>query len=1453
MQRVGVSPCFSITLVAMFAAHVVAQNTISDNLLRNASFGEGVDESGIPLGWSRYGGGGAHLLEVVQQGAARCLLLEDGDPRTEIGIVQTIPATPGETYEASAEIRAVAEATPVGAYLQLRFLPSNQYFQVSLGATNDENFETISVKGTAPPDTRQALLYVYTHRDPTPKLLVREVRLVSGVTPPPPPLPQPPAPVPPVFETLKELHLSTDLVRAGQASAAIVAPASGLYDEQARRIQECIRKKTGVQLPIETDASATATVPIRGHLIVLGNRSTHRTIRDLYDRYYTLLDLRYPGPQGYVVRTLHNPFGGGHNVVLVGGSDLAGVDRASKVLEEELETAASHGNSLSLGRLARIQLGVGIEVPEDVREMETWDASKGYGSVGYFGWNSLSKQMAMYYMTGKEVHAREFIRLAFPDEQARREISDIDGERIEIKEDPLAGPYHYNAHMMILYWDLIEESPVFTDEERLRVTNAFSRQLNHRKNEGIYGRTSPPRAVGSRHGQWSAVSLYCLGRYFQKDDPNPIWQHCVESARMHFRPLHEHSWINGESDNLFWFNTGIAPVFTYLVLTGEREPLQNGVLADLLRDQEMLISGRQPDWALNAASIGYLHKAAYLTQDGRYLLYRDRTGIDTKIFRLGQSFWPEDSLKAELPTDLVGLWSINGLPKPMWTSRASGLRLDESFQFGSFRSAADASGDFILIDGFNGASRNPYHTFAVLELRLNGYTLLRGYRNQLLTRADGLVEPRIPMDAALQHRDVIGATAVATAEVPRAAYCRWRRTLAQRMNRYALFVDQLVFRADADNMEVQILWETEHGAKTFADGHLEFSATREVPSRETDPGGQIRTSRRVDTTRRGRVATMQWRGPARAGRQLQFFTLVGVQPGASPSSLACFQVDENAAALALPAGDLHRTRPALAVSGAFAGVKADLAIVAEDHLFALGLQQVGWQLAPATGNAQTGPETHNLFTTQPAVDVDWDFSAGTLYVVAHHPSRLRFSCASTDKLSIDGKPFAQHQAETIQLEIPEGRVLIHGATPSPEVLEPLRHWLARQLADGQSERTRIMADDAARPQPSTSHLEMLWEAQVPDPIVDVAVRQDDQSVVYAAAGTSVHRWSFDGKTKDPLAADGPIRMLHWWPEHALLLAGCADEQVIAFNENGDRQWVFTSEMDPAVFQAAKTYWFKSAPGHEGIHGLHTGTFLKGTSQLFVGSACTLEILDEHGKLIRRMPQFWGKVSHFAIIDGPDDSLNLLASRKYNGTNRVAIINNQTLDPDPRGFDSVPSGVTHVGGWSSMNRHHLFYEDLDGDGIKEVMSEINGTWNRVTVWRADGRALYDASFGPGERIPAKNMRDVDVCDLDGDGQQEIVTATAHGLVVALDHQCRKVWATRSNSAPNVLKCIGRSGERSSSIVVGCDNGDVLLLDSAGQVTHTGKILGRPVQVQQLSGSVVLLATDQGRIKTFRLPD
>jgi hypothetical protein len=181
-------------------------------------------------------------------------------------------------------------------------------------------------------------------------------------------------------------------------------------------------------------------------------------------------------------------------------------------------------------------------------------------------------------------------------------------------------------------------------------------------------------------------------------------------------------------------------------------------------------------------------------------------------------------------------------------------------------------------------------------------------------------------------------------------------------------------------------------------------------------------------------------------------------------------------------------------------------------------------------------------------------------------------------------------------------------------------------------------------------------------VVDlITVSSDEGTQIYAAEGETVHVLRPDGEEIRTLRTEGPIRVLRWWEEHHLLLAGCADEKVIAFDAGtGKRQWVFTSEMDPAVFRAAKTYWFKSAPGHEG--------------------------LDENGALVQRLPVFWGPGLKFALIDGPDGSIHLLIARRPTDWHDLAVVSNRTLDLTPRSFDGVPPGHTYVRGWGGMSHN-----------------------------------------------------------------------------------------------------------------------------------------------------------------------
>ena len=1554
--------------------------------VKNPSFERGLTKDGAPVGWLVYGGLGKKtrfaLVDDADEGK-KALLIDDGDPEKPFGIYQKVVAQEGLTYETSVRVRGVPGASSRDVNLQMRFLPSNKLHQTSMQASREDEFDRVSVRGTAPKGTKLTAIYLYTRPHAVPKIIVDRVKIVSGMEPPEPPLPQPPKPVPPIYKNLKKLFLETDLVKNEKPSATIIAPKR--YAALGLRIQASIEKQTGVKVPVLGDDSVQAAVPIRGNLIALGNRSTNKIIEELYNRYYTLLDLRYPGPGGHVVRTLHNPFGSGHNVVFIGGSDdegvLAATDVFTGIVDRVGRSWPGTAATLKLGRIARIKLGKGIVVPKNVREMQLWEASKGYRSSGTFGWNIISKQMAAYYMTGDEFHAREFLRLAFPDKKARKEIAAIDNGRVRDKKAPLTWPHHYNAYMLILYWDLIEESPVFSNELRLRITNAFSKQLEQRINNiggGIYKTTRPPARVGTRHGQWGAISLYCLGRYFQKDYPNPIWRHCEESAKRHFWSLHDYAWVGGESDNLFWYSTGIAPIFAYLALTGDRKPVENGVAQTLLRGLDILASGRPSDWALDFASIGFLHRAAYLCQDSRYLDHRRATGVDTSVFRLGQSFWPDEHLASKAPDALAGRWHIRQLSKPAWLARRNGFKLGESFEFGSFRNTEDASGDFVLIDGLNGASRNPYHCFAILHLRIGGNTILDGYHNQVLTRADGLVEPKIAMNAALKHRDVIGPAAMATAEVPDAAYCNWRRSLVQRAGQYALIVDDLTFRSDSENVEIQFLWEagktaglsnrapglvqlsnqnesklpagwlrfraldtqcatnldrdvsvvkldklgitllrskavgdwlempfrTEKqisgevfvdlldyrgrgavrmsldrkpagkpynhyapnvspgrvslGKHKLAQGEHRLRVTTTAMSPEMDQcyigltGVTIRTdqadsgtgekafsiclSDSARTAINRNVIKIEWRGAVKKEQRLIFFSTISKSPIAvaseSDHSFPCARVADNAAALTLP-------EPALGVAGEFQGIAGELVVLAQSHLFARGLRQA--RLAGYLVGSST------------PMDVDWDFDTGRLHLVAAQDATLNLA-TNSDHALVDGERTGLEQEEEgiRVLTLKAGRHVIENLKPRSAELQKIRMRLKALLLEGRA----IRAKKPETPQVPAELpvLQSRFSLKVGTKVTDlITIPSEVGPLICAVANKTVHLLSADGAQVKQFQADGAIRMLRWWDEHRLLLAGCADEKVIAFDLSGRRKWVFTSVMDPALYSAGNLAWVKSTRGNQGIHGLHTGVFLDGKSQAFVGSASTLEILDEDGNLIRRMPQHWGLVSTFALVDNPDGTRNLLAARRKNGVNSVAIINSKTLNPRPRGFLRPPPGHDYVPGWASMNRHHLFYEDLDGDGVKEVISEINGTWNRVMVWSASGKALFDASFGPGRRIQARNMRDLDIADLDNDGRKEILTATSSGLVVVLDSQCRKVWSKRLPIPPTVMKVMKL--KTPPWIVVGCADGTVFVLDRRGAIIRWGAVKGTPTAITALDESEhekgVLIGTSKGEVILFSL--
>lgn len=210
--------------------------------------------------------------------------------------------------------------------------------------------------------------------------------------------------VTPVYPKLKNMSIPIPLVKDGRPACAIVTP--DIYKVSASAIRETIERLAGVKVPVISDSDPGAAAPFKNNLIILGNRSTSKISCELYDRFYSLMDLRYPGPKGYSVRSLHDPYANGYSAVLVGGSDPEGVAAGSQAFCDHLEKLKNlDKKTFSVGWTMLTKLGEGVVIPTNINDFEIWEASARYGSVGYFGWNSISKRMAMYYMTGDSFNA----------------------------------------------------------------------------------------------------------------------------------------------------------------------------------------------------------------------------------------------------------------------------------------------------------------------------------------------------------------------------------------------------------------------------------------------------------------------------------------------------------------------------------------------------------------------------------------------------------------------------------------------------------------------------------------------------------------------------------------------------------------------------------------------------------------------------------------------------------------------------------------------------------------------------------------------------------------------------------------------------------------------------------------------------------------------------------------
>ena len=124
----------------------------------------------------------------------------------------------------------------------------------------------------------------------------------------------------------RSIRLSAD----GQAAATIVAGTA--TRKAAAELQAELLKLTRLRFEIVSDEQATEehtfhySRSVRNRtLILLGNVDTNQAFLSPYSRFMVAANSMYPGPGRYVLRTLFEPLHAGGDILVVGGSDEAGL------------------------------------------------------------------------------------------------------------------------------------------------------------------------------------------------------------------------------------------------------------------------------------------------------------------------------------------------------------------------------------------------------------------------------------------------------------------------------------------------------------------------------------------------------------------------------------------------------------------------------------------------------------------------------------------------------------------------------------------------------------------------------------------------------------------------------------------------------------------------------------------------------------------------------------------------------------------------------------------------------------------------------------------------------------------------------------------------------------------------------------------------------------------------
>lgn len=1170
---------------------------------------------------------------------------------------------------------------------------------------------------------------------------------------------------------LKPLCVETPLVRDGRPVAAIVPPATRVGRELAKRVQKRLKDITKLNFPVvAADAMKPRKLLQTQHVVVLGCMADNPFFERLYQQWFTITDRWYPGPGGHVLRSVHNPYGTGWNVILVGASDDRGLRDAVAAFERAL------AQGLTLPWLMDIKLGDGHEVPDDAEAVPILLRPFADNCRVENGWSQAGKLALQYLYSGDAAYVQRFKKL------------------VAEKPESLSKANHYGGgQTQILVWDLIEESPVFADEERLEITQLLLKHLRSREAAGGVEMMAMGVEAGylpARHALTMMQGAAVEARYFARDYPRPEFTRYQEMCGRYFGPLMKCSKTQNDV-RVGRYTTYLEPLLSYALLHGRDDFL----LGEPLRVWADRIVAHVPPMGLNHRErpFGSLRAVAQLRRDGQYRYVADLSlkhpPMSLYEFSSAQA-WAGD-VTAVTPTRYTGVCAL--APEP-WEFEffQFPVKPEHGFDKVTLRNGFEPDSLWLQLDGVDGGpggKRTP-DVMGIKWLGGFGHLFLRWWTGAPYTQSavcvsrDGLSGER-PRAAEL----------VATANLPNSGYVHartkdypwshWSRHLVwDKPNNWIAVFDR-VTATDAGRFLASAHWIPFGSTYLGVDGEVSGDADgfRIVTRAAGKPSATLHV-RNVLSWPRRKLVTLAG-GELEAGDDLWLVHLLALRRGEDKQAPVTRRLAPNAFVIE---GDspvivgIGPTSPAL--FGDTGAIDAKAFRIDANHLHLAGATKLVWR--------------EPLIQADSPVDIELA-ADGSATIEVHTPTRLVLAPAGPSELA-------------------KGSHTIKGLS-----------WAGRVLKEMVS---------SAKPSAYTRPRVETLPSTVPAWSPSVAVKVPGKATAFAAGEDSIVLGYEDGTVR-AIAPDGKER---WTFKAEKMITGLKVTRA-----NGDEQWrVLAGSDDGHVYAldgSGKEVW--RAELHAGNKGARRSPFVReflladvtddGAAEVIVPNTerwlAALDARDGSELWATRIPP------HYSF----GDLLFPRALAMGDGVQQIAIGEKWFYGGGWMRVNKDGKVVRRVGGmWGGGRVSGIAVADFDGDD----KSDVCVARYRVT----DVIELYSAGDSEAWTVWTDEPVTSLVALPRAQGGSLAVAGTRSGCVVALDAAGEVVWSHCLIASVDRLVCL-----RGALVAVALADGRLVLLDAEGAVLSRAEVASCPYQVTPTSSASALYAvTDAGRLVRFDSP-